>query len=163
MTQEIIKEDTEIGSYGKIFLTVQNLDGTIAKTVVKNKVLLSGRNALARTLANDYTGPFQFYVARVLFGNSGTLGGSPRLVDDNRTGLFGPTTLTKPVIASIDDDFPQQVTFTTTVTFSELVGDTINEMALELANGDLFSMATFGDTSKTSSMQLVYNWKLTWV
>lgn len=162
MKQEIA-QDTEIGSRGQIFLTLENVDGTKASMVVKNKVLLTGRNALAKTLANDYTGPFQFYVARVLFGNSGTLGGSPRLVEDSRTGLFGPTTLAKPVIASIDDDFPQQVTFTTTVTFSELIGETINEMALEMANGDLFSMATFGDISKTSLMQLIFNWRLTWV
>ena len=163
MKQEIITQDMEIGSYGQIFLENLNQDGTKSKSIVKNKVLLSGRSALAKILANDYTGPFQFYIARVLFGNSGTLGGSPRLVDDGRTGLFGPVTLAKPVIAAVDDTLPQQVTFTTTVAFTDLVGDVINEMALEMANGDLFSMATFGDISKTSGMQLTFNWRLNWI
>lgn len=156
-------DDIEIASHGKIFLTCQNIDGTVAKMAVKNKVLLSGRSALAASLANMYNGEFPFYIVRVLFGNNGTVGGAPRFVDDSREGLFGATTLTKPVIATIDPDFSHQVTFTTTVTFAELVGNVINEMALEMANGDLFSMATFGDINKTASMQLIWNWRLTWV
>jgi hypothetical protein len=156
-------EGIEIASHGKIYLSVENLDGTFAKMAVKNKVLLTGRSALAGSLANQYNGEFPFYVTRVLFGNNGTIGGAPRFVDDSREGLFGAVTLSKPAIATIDDDFPQQVTFTTTVAFSELVGNVINEMALEMANGQIFSMATFGDISKTSSTQLVYNWRLSFV
>ncbi len=162
MKQEF-NQDIEISSHGKIYLTIKNKDGTSAQMAVKNKVLLSGRRALAKTLANDYDGNFSFYIARVLFGNNGTIGGSPRLVDDVRTGLFGAVTLAKPVIASIDPDYQNQVTFTTTVNFNELIGSVINEMALEMANGDLFSMATFGDVTKSSTMELVWNWRLTWV
>ncbi len=153
----------DISSHGKIFCTVANEDGTFAKLAVRNKVLLSGRAALARSVANQIGSDFNFYIARVLFGNSGTVGGTPRFVEDQRDGLFGPVTLTKPVIASIDPVVPSQVTFTTTVAFGELIGQVINEMALEMANGDLFSMATFGDISKTSTMQLIWNWRLNWV
>lgn len=159
----VIETETEIASQGKIFITVKNLDGTTATLAVKNKVLRTGRSALAKSVANQFSTTYQFYISRVLFGSNGTLGGSPRFIDDARTGLFGPTTLTKPVIASIDPDVPYQVTFTTTVNFDELVGQTINEMALEMANGDVFSMATFGDISKTSSMSLVFNWRLNFI
>lgn len=160
---QVVNDDMEIASHGKIFCTVVNEDGTIAKMAVRNKVLLTGRSALAQSLANQLTGDFNFYIARVLFGNSGTVGGAPRFVDDDRDGLFGPVTLTKPVVASIDPNNPSSVTFTTTVTFTDLIGQTINEMALEMASGDLFSMATFGDISKTSTMQLIWNWRLNWV
>ncbi len=163
LTDQIIDQDIEISSHGKIYLKVENKDGTTATMAVKNKVLLTGRAALAASLANQYNGEFPFYIARVLFGSNGTLSGNPKFVEDTREGLFGVTTLTKPVIASIDTNLPQQVTFTTTVTFSELVGQVINEMALEMANGQLFSMATFGDINKSSSMQLIWNWRLTWV
>lgn len=155
--------ENDILSQGKIFLKIINQDGSVATMAVRNKVLLSGKAGLARSLANQYNGEFPFYIARVLFGDNGTVGGAPRFVEDSRDGLFGLVNLTKPVIASIDPDLTHQVTFTTTITFDELVGQVINEMALEMANGDLFSMATFGDITKTSTMQLIWNWRLTWV
>jgi hypothetical protein len=160
---QIFDDEIEIASHGKIFCTVVNKDGTFSKMAVRNKVVLSGRAALAKSLANQIGGDFNFYIARVLFGASGTVGGVPRYVNDGQDGLFGPVTLTKPVIASIDPLTPSQVTFTTTVAFAELIGQPINEMALEMANGDIFSMATFGDINKTSTMQLIWNWRLNWV
>lgn len=153
----------DIHSIGKVFLTINNEDGSSANIAVNNKVLLTGQNALAKMLANDYDGTFSFYIARVLFGNSGTVGGAPLLVDGSRTALFGAVTLAKPVIASIDPNYQNQVTFTTTVAFSELIGQVINEMALEMANGDLFSLVTFGDITKSSSMELIFNWKISFV
>jgi len=160
---ELYNDDIEVASHGKIFCTVINENGTFAKMAVRNKVLLSGREALAKSLANQFTGTYNYYIARVLFGANGTVSGTPRFVEDQRDGLFGPVTLTKPVIASIDPMIPNQVTFTTTVNFSELIGQPINEMALEMANGDLFSMATFGDINKTGTMQLIWNWRLNFV
>jgi len=160
---QIFNDDVEIASHGKIFCTVVNEDGSFSKMAVRNKVLLSGRTALAKSLANQIGGDFNFYIARVLFGSSGTVSGAPRFVEDNREGLFGPVTLTKPVVATIDSLTPSQVTFTTTVTFNDLIGQAINEMALEMATGDLFSMATFGDINKTAGMQLIFNWRLSMV
>ena len=161
--ERIIDQDTEISSLGKIYLKVSNLDGTSATMAVRNKVLLSGRAAMAASLANQYNGEFPFYIIRVHFGSNGTVGGNPKSVQDNREGLFGVTTLTKPVIASVDPQLPQQVTFTAVVAFNELVGQVINEMALEMANGQFFSMATFGDINKSSGMELTWNWRLSWV
>lgn len=160
---EILNDDIEIKSNGKIFLTMLNKDGTASQMAVRNKVVLSGRSALAAIVANQFEGVFSFYIARVLFGDNGTVGGVPRFVEDTQTGLFGPVILSKPVIATIDPLATSQVTFTTTVAFGELVGFAINEMALEMANGQIFSMATFGDVNKTSTTQLIYNWRISWI
>lgn len=164
MSKKIVYlQDSEVQSSGRIWIDVENADGTKANVVVKNKVLQLGRAALAAGLANDFHSNFQFFIRRVFFSNGGTLGGTPRLVDDSRVALFNLPMLAKPVSASIDPLFSTQVTFTSVITFSELVGQVINEMALEMANGQLFSMATFGDINKSSTMQLTWNWRITFV
>ena len=129
-------------------------------SVFKNTVLLNGRYALARSLANQFQGTFNFYIVEMLFGNGGTQGGSPRYVYSNRDGFFGVTVLSKPVISTIDVSLPQQTIFTTVIKSDEAVGQTLNEMALKMANGLLFSMSTFPDLNKTSQMTITYNWKI---
>src|SRR5581483_11974564 len=74
---------------GKISFTVKNKDGTEATSIIRNKVVLTGRNAFAASLANQFNGEFPFYVTQILFGNNGTVGGSPRLVPDSQDALFG--------------------------------------------------------------------------
>lgn len=153
----------EIKSIGEIQIIQTNLHKVSSETIVRNKVLRLGRSALASSLANEFGGSYNFFISRVLFGNNGTIGSVPRFVDEGRSGLFGATALTKPVLSTINPDLTTQVTFTTVVAFDELVGQVINEMALQMANGDLFSMATFGDINKSSLIQLVFNWRLNWV
>ncbi len=138
-------------------------DGRTEYRTVKNRVLRSGRMNLAKALANNFGESFEYFVTGISFGNGGTSGGAPRYIDDTRTGLFGTTITTKGVISSINPDFPTQVIFTSVLTFDDAVGSTINEMALKLRNGDYFSMTTFGDISKTSSMQLTFNWSISLV
>lgn len=149
-------------SVGKVSLEILQ-DGKVTTKKFNNKVLRSGRIALAKALANDFGADYEYFVTGISFGSGGTLGGSPRFVDDTREGLFGPTIITKPVISSINPDIPTQVTFTSVLTFEEAVGDVVNEMALKLRSGDYFSMVTFGDITKTSSMQLTFNWHITWL
>jgi len=161
--KQVMLQDSEVYSSGKIWIGIENADGTKAEVAVKNKVLQLGRAALASGLANDFSGNFQYFIRRVFFSNGGTLNGVPRLVEDTRTSLFNVVMLAKPVSASIDSNFQTQVTFTSVITFSELIGQVINEMALEMANGQLFSMATFGDINKSSTMQLTWNWRVSFV
>jgi hypothetical protein len=153
---------SELGSRGHIDFEIED-DGIISSFRVNNRILKSGRVNLAKSLANSFGDSFEYFITGISFGSGGTAGGSPRYVDDTREGLFGPTVITKPVIASINPDLPTQVTFTTVITFDEAVGSTINEMALKMRNGDYFSMATFGDITKSSSMQLTWNWRITFV
>jgi hypothetical protein len=130
---------------------------------MKNTVLKAGRIALAKSLANDVGNTYDFYVARMLFGNGGTAGGVPKYVDEGRNGLFGLTVLSKPILSSIDPNQTTQVIFTSVIAFNEVNNVAINEMALQMNNGQLYSMRTFPDLTKTDHIQVTWNWKLNFV
>ena len=128
-----------------------------------NTVLTKGREALAASLANDLPEGFNLYVNRMLFGDGGTAAGTTKFVASSRNGLFGITQASKPVIASVDPNIPSQVVFTSVIAFSEANGAVLNEMALQLATGDFYSMVTFPDLTKTIQMQITWNWRLSFV
>jgi len=128
-----------------------------------NTVLNNGKAVLAQTLAGEIGSSFVFYVCQMVFGNNGTVGGVPRFVDAGREGLFGPTVISKNVIATIDPNNPTQVIFSAILTYDDAVNYTLNEMALQLADETFYSMATFGDISKTNLMQITWSWKLSFV
>lgn len=138
-------------------------DGRVDCLEHSNIVLRAGREALAKMLANRIGDNFDFFISRMIFGDSGTNGGVPKFVNTARSGLFGTTRVNKPVSVTIDAEIPSQVVFTSVVGFQEGNGFTLNEMALVMDNGDLYSMATFPDIGKTSSMQVVWNWRLSFV
>jgi hypothetical protein len=123
-----------------------------------NTVLRNGRIILARTLANKIGTTFDFYITRMVFGDGGTQNGVKKYVNADRNGLFGTTRLSKPVLATINSDLPTQVIFTSVITFEDIVGVAISEMALQMSNGGLYSMTTFPDLTKTAEMQITWNW-----
>lgn len=129
----------------------------------KNTVLSKGRQALASSLANSFNGEYSFYISRMVFGNGGTSGGSKKYVNTNRNGLFGTEVASKPVLSAVDPNLPNQVTFTSVLRFNEANGSALNEMALKMGSGDLYSMVTFPDLNKTSEMQITFNWRLSFV
>ena len=151
------KEDLKIK--GVVDYSIEWKDGRKEDFTVNNTILRKGRQALAKVLAGDIGDEFNFYITRMLFGDGGTLGGVKKYIDASRNGLFGTTRLSKPVISNIDNSVPEQVNVTTVIRFDELVGVTINEMATQMANGELYSMVTFPDLSKTEEMQITFNWK----
>ena len=148
---------------GNVEAIIEWRDGRIETFDVSNIILKTGRQALAKTLAGDIGDAFAFYITKMLFGDGGTQGGVKKYVDAGRNGLFGTTRLSKPVISNIDNSIPEQVILTTVVRFDELVGVTINEMATQMANGDLYSMTTFPDLNKTEDIQLTFNWKILFI
>jgi hypothetical protein len=129
----------------------------------RNTILRTGREALALSLANRIGDDFDFFINRMLFGNGGATGGVPKVVSSERNGLFGTTVASKPVVANIDPNNGSQVIFTSVVSYGEGNGYTLNEMALQLHNGDLYSMATFPGVTKTSQMQITWNWRLSFI
>lgn len=145
---------------GHVFVTIEE-DGKKEIIDFPNQILRTGRYAVASALANSFSGSFDLYVGSMVFGTNGNVGGVPKEVEDTRTGLFGAVLLTKPIIASINEDLPSQVTFTSVMSFTEGNGSAISEMALVLSNDDYFSMASSGDISKTSTRQLTFNWRIT--
>lgn len=129
-----------------------------------NTVLNNGREALAASLGNKFTGNYNFYINRMIFGTGGTTGGNVKFVDAGRNGLFcGSPVASKPVISAIDPNVNSQVILTSVLATSDAVGETLNEMALQMATGDLYSMVTFPDLTKTDQMSIIWNWTLSFI
>ena len=153
------KISNEIEAIGNVYLTVLNDNGTTAKVKIKNKVLNTGVLAMVKALSNSFGGDFNLYISRMLFGTNGTSSGTPKVVEETRTGLFGTTAAAKSVVSNISVD-GKRISFSATLLKTDMVGETLNKMALELADGNLFSMTTFGDISKTNTMQLTWDWEI---
>lgn len=155
--------ETQIQTRGDVEIIAEWKDGRKEVIDVRNTILLAGRRALAQALANAIGDSFQFFVTRMIFGDGGTQSGVKKFVNANREGLFGVTRLSKPALANIDNSVPAQVIFTSVIKFDEAVGLTLNEMALQMANGNLYSMTTFPDLNKTEDMQITFNWRLNFI
>jgi len=149
--------------YGHIQGIIEYESGETEIIEFSNALLNKGREALAACVGHDIGNSFQLYVNRMLFGDGGTADGSTKYVASSRNGLFGITQASKPVIASIDPNIPSQVIFTSVLSFSDANGAVLSEMALQLANGNLYSMATFPNLTKTAQMQIIWNWRLSYV
>ena len=148
---------------GDVQAIIQYDSGDVKIIEFPNTILLNGKNAMASCLANSIGDQFNFYINRMVFGDGGTAGGSTKFVNANRNGLFGVTRVSKPVIATIDPNISSQVIFTSVIAKEEGNGYPLNEMALKMANDNFYSMVTFPDLNKTNSMQIIFNWRLSFV
>lgn len=149
---------------GTVDVKIEYCDGRADQTFsFKNTILRKGREALAKSLTNDVGDSYNFYISRMIFGDGGTQSGVIKFVNTNRNGLFGLTRASKPVISSIDSSAPTQAIFTSVLTYSEANGFVLSEMALVMNTGDLYSMATFPDLSKTEQMQITWVWRASFV
>lgn len=153
----------QVKPVGNVWIIKDWKDGRRDITDVQNTVLLAGRRALANSLANSIGDSYQYYITRMLFGDGGTVDGVKRYVNAGRDGLFGTTRVSKPALSNIDGSIPTQVIFTSVIRYDEAVGVTLNEMALQMANGSLYSMTTFPDLNKTEDMQITFNWRLNFI
>jgi hypothetical protein len=161
MIEEIMKP------HGDVEIIIEGLDGSFTKLVkkiyVRNTILATGRLALAASIANDFEGPYNFFVHQMIFGDGGTTAGTPLYVQSSRNSLFGTTRASKFVSASIDPNNQSQVTFTSVLTFNDANGYSLNEMALVMNTGDFYSMTTFSDINKTSAVQITFNWTISFI
>jgi hypothetical protein len=154
--------ESTIRPKGEVEMIIKYADGEETRHF-HNAVLRKGKEALAASLANDIGASYDFFISRMLFGDGGSSSGVPKFVNTERNGLFGITRAIKPVISTIDPNMLSQVVFTSVLDYDEANGITLNEMALQMNNGDLYSMATFADLNKTSSMQITWNWRNSFV
>lgn len=148
---------------GDVEMILESKDGSVQVVEFRNAILKTGREALALSLANRVGDDFDFFINRMLFGDGGTTGGTPKTVPADRNGLFGSTRVSKPVIANIDPNNSTQVIFTSVLSYDEGNNFTLNEMALQLHTGDLYSMATFPGITKTPQIQVTFNWRLSFI
>jgi hypothetical protein len=152
-----------VESKGFIDIKIEDKNGLVNEYTVKNTVLRTGRYALAKTITNNLDDNINLYVIRMIFGSSGTSGGQPKIVNTNRTSLFGPVVSEKPVLASIDSNNPTQAIFTSVLGYNDANGYALSEMALVLNDNTLYSMATFGDLNKTNQIQITFNWRINYI
>jgi hypothetical protein len=145
---------------GHVTGKIINKNGEESNIDFSNAVLIGGRSELVKVLANKIDGIYNQFVSRMIFGDGGTDGTTTRYVDADRTGLFGLTRANKPVVTNIDSTNATQVVFTSVLSFDDANGYNISEMALVLNNDILYSMATFSPLSKTSDIQIVWNWRV---
>lgn len=139
-------------------------NNNLSKINFNNTVLRKGREALVLSLANRFDDDFDFFISRMLFGDGGVVGEAPKSVATDRNGLFCETPkVSKPVVANIDPNNASQLILTSVVSFDEGNGFSLNEMALQMNNGDLYSMATFPGITKTQQMQITWNWRLSFI
>lgn len=146
--------------YGHVTAQIIDKEGNNKIIEFKNAVLVGGRSELVKILANKIGNTYEQFVSRMIFGDGGTDGTTVRYVDADRTGLFGLTRASKPVVANIDETNTTQVIFTSVLGFNDANGYSLSEMALVLNNDILYSMATFSPLSKTSDIQIVWNWRV---
>jgi hypothetical protein len=158
-----IEIDHDVTVRGDIEMIVEYDTGIKKFTEMRNTILTIGRWSIAKMLANEVGDTFQYYVNRMIFGTNGTQNTVPKYVDAGRTALFGMTALSKPVIAAIDDGSSTTAVFTSVISFAEANDLTLNEMALQMASGDLYSMRSFPDLNKSSNMQVTFNWRINFV
>ena len=64
---------------------------------------------------------------------------------------------------AIDPNVNSQIILTSVLATGDAVGETLNEMALQMATGDLYSMVTFPDLTKTDQMSIIWNWTLSFI
>jgi hypothetical protein len=150
-------------SRGAVEIIIDYDDGRQERRYRRNCVVRKAKEAHVLGLVNQIGASWDFYVDKMLFGTNGTLSGVPKVVEDTRNGLFGTTLLSKSVASLVNPQVSTQAIFTTVVSFSEGNGSTINEMALQMKSGDIYSMVTMPGIAKTSSMQITFNWRLSFV
>ena len=155
--------EDQIKTRGDVEIIQEWKDGKTEVLDIRNTILVTGRRALANSLTNNIGEAFEFYITHMIWGDGGTQSGVKKFVDTGRGGLFGVTRLSKPVISNLDIEIGTQAIFTSVITFEEVVGVTLNEMALQMANGEIYSMTTFPDLNKTADMQITFNWRLNFV
>lgn len=152
--------EDQVKCIGWIDAVIEYKDGRREEMHFPNTVLRKGRQALASALTNSFGDGFDFYISRMLFGDGGSSAGVTKFVDTNRTGLYGLTRASKPVISGVDPTMPNKAIFTSVLTFNDANGFVLSEMALAMNNGDLYSMSTFPDLTKTDQMQITWSWSV---
>jgi len=122
----------------------------------KNALLNKGRVALTKSILGEE----KLYITSMVFGDGGFDHevGKKKSVDRERNSLFGLTKVEKSVVAQIDPEVPWRGIFSVVIGFDDGNDSFLNEMALKLNNGDLYSMATFPNLGKTDQMQIIWRW-----
>lgn len=122
-----------------------------------NMVLDGGKIFLTKCLLENS----KLTISNMIFGDGGISNGKPKEVMPNRDKLHGIVRIKKPVVSQIDPETPTQAIFSVVIPEDEGNEYPLNEMGLELSDGTLFSLSTFGNLDKNENMEVSYWWFVT--
>lgn len=161
---------------GEVTCLIEYKNGKSITWNFSNTIVRSGREALVGILTNtlavcppasgSYLNNYgSTYINKMVFGNGGTDGGVPKIVSQDRNSLFcGSPVVTKPVNGIVDPGLSTQAIFTSVLLYEDPVATsgimTLNEMGLVMNNENYYSLVTFPDLNKTSSMQITFVWRI---
>lgn len=165
----------EVKATGDIKAVIEYKNGKKYELSFPNMVLIKGRAALAQMLTNTLgfcptttdtstTGLVPaLYINAMLFGTNGAVGMTPKIVTPKMDSLFGAPVATKQVNAYVNQDVTTQAIFNSTLLYADAPSAQLSEMALKMTNGELYSLVTFPPITKTTDMQITFNWTLNFV
>lgn len=146
---------------GNINLEIEYSDGKKENLKFKNSPLRQGKSALAQFVCSKDSE--RIWITDMIFGDGGVEKNDKKTVNPNRNTLFGVARVVKPVVCQLDPEDPTKVIVSTILEKDEGNDYVINEMALKLNTGDLFSMATFYNLNKNEQMKLKWTWELLFI
>lgn len=146
---------------GCVKIKIEEDDKPIISLNYNNKVLNKSKSLFADAIISGKL-PF---IEKMLFGDEGWdhEKNEKKEVDENRTSLFGITRASKKVIGQKDSEVSNQAIFTATLEKEDAVGISLSEMALQLSNGELYSMLTHPEFNKTDKMKLTFSWEIYYI
>jgi len=147
---------------GYIIAKIKNKrDNTETELKFPNLILNSAKVYLTNSIVGNFKTPV--FISTMLFGDGGTEVGKEKDVDSLQQSLFGITRVKKEVIPQIDPEVPNQAIFSALVEEKDGNGHVLNEMGLQLNNGELFSLATFPDLFKDDQMEIAWSWYICFI
>lgn len=166
----------EIKLNGHVSCLIEYKNGKKINWEFPNTIVRSGREALVGMLTNTLSvcppasGSYfnnygSTYINRMVFGDGGVDGGVPKIVSQDRNALFcGTPIVSKNVNGIVDPGLSTQAIFTSVLLYDDPVATSgtmlLNEMGLLMNNDNYYSLVTFPDLNKTSSMQITFVWRI---
>ena len=141
---------------GHIISKIRHLNGSVESFAFSNTILNSAKARMASFLIHE--NPKPMYITNMLFGDGAFEAGQNKEVNVAQTSLFGIVRANKEVVRQVDPEIPTQLIFSVTLEHEDANGFTLNEMALQMNDGELFSISTFQNLTKTDQMALDWIW-----
>lgn len=151
----------KISIRGYIIGKIRYLDGSVESFEFPNTVLNSAKARMADFLINE--NPKPIHITNILFGDGGFEGDQRKEVNPTQTSLFGIVRASKKVVRQVDPEIPTQLIFSVTLEHEDANGHTLNEMALQMNDGELFSISTIQNLTKTDQMALDWLWVVNFI
>jgi len=146
---------------GHIIGKIRYLNGSVEHFDFPNTVLNCAKVRMADFLINE--SPKPIHITHVLFGDGAFEAGEKKEPSPTRTSLFGIVRANKKVVRQVDPEIPTQLIFSITLENEDANGHVLNEMALQMNDGELFSISTFPNLTKTDDFAVDWLWIVNFV